>query len=64
MRRGRNGKMHAKIGAKVLACMLYGQALFGLVAVAAVVIKDPQSPHENAQAQTIVLAALDQVTVK
>lgn len=55
--------MHAKIGAKVLTCLLYGQALFGLVAVTAVVMKAPQPAQEAAQAQAIVLAALDNAAV-
>jgi hypothetical protein len=51
--------MHAKIGAKVLICLLYGQALFGLVAVAAVAVKDPQSPREAAHAPAVIVAGLE-----
>ncbi len=32
--------MNSKLGAKVLIGLLYGQAAFGLLAIAAVVIKD------------------------
>ena len=55
--------MHAKIGATVLTCLLYGQALFGLVAIAAVIMKEPQ-PRESAQTQTIIVATLDQAAMK
>ena len=56
--------MHAKIGAKVLICLLYGQALLGLVAVTAVVVKEPQSVQETAHAPAIVLAALDKAALR
>ena len=56
--------MHAKIGAKVLTCLLYGQALFGLVAIAAVVMKDPQSARESARAETLVVAALSKAAMR
>jgi len=41
--------MHSKFGATVMACLLYGQGLFGLVAVAAVVMKDPAPAHRAAE---------------
>lgn len=56
--------MHAKIGAKVLTCLLYGQALFGLVAVTAVAVKELQPAQGTAHAPAIVLAALDEAATR
>jgi hypothetical protein len=46
--------MHAKIGATIMAGLLYGQSALGLVALACVVTKEPAvvAPHASGVSQS------------
>ena len=56
--------MHTKVGSRILGCLLYGQALFGLVAIAAVAMKDPPAPIASDVAlQTVELGSTTHVAL-
>lgn len=55
--------MPTKVGSRIPGCLLYGQALFGLAAIAAVAVKEPQAPALDALRHTAEVGSTAHVTL-